>query len=122
MAQENIIVQLDKERTAVIRSFIKNKDRRKIQRAMLAGKEYTQEELEAMDNGKGELKMTISRESLVGVGEVQIECLLLEYNGNSFDPFTELMDSDNENDYDLIEAAVGKIFTKAGDSKASEKK
>jgi len=47
MAQENITVTLSGDRTAVIRSFVKNKDRRKIQRAMLAGKEYTSEELEA---------------------------------------------------------------------------
>lgn len=122
MAQENITVKLSGDRTAVIRSFVKNKDRRKIQRAMLAGKEYTSEELEAMDNGKGEIKMTISRESLVGVTEVQIECLLLEYNGNTYDPFNELMESDSEEDYDLIEKAVVGVFGKAGNQAAAEKK
>ena len=122
MAQENITVSLSGDRTAVIRSFVKNKDRRKIQRAMLAGKEYTSEELEAMDNGKGEIKMTISREALVGVTEVQIECLLIEYNGNRHDPFEELMDSDSEEDYDLIEKAVVGVFGKAGNQAAAEKK
>lgn len=122
MAQENITVTLSGDRTAVIRSFVKNKDRRKIQRAMLAGKEYTSEELEAMDNGKGEIKMTISREALVGVTEVQIECLLIEYNGNRHDPFEELMDSDSEEDYDLIEKAVVGVFGKAGNQAAAEKK
>lgn len=122
MAQENITVKLSGDRTAVIRSFVKNKDRRKIQRAMLAGKEYTSEELEAMDSGKGEIKMTISRESLVGVTEVQIECLLLEYNGNTYDPFNELMESDSEEDYDLIEKAVVGVFGKAGNQAAAEKK
>lgn len=122
MAQENITVTLSGDRTAVIRSSVKNKDRRKIQRAMLAGKEYTSEELEAMDNGKGEIKMTISRESLVGVTEVQIECLLIEYNGNRYDPFHELMESDSEEDYDLIEKAVVGVFGKAGNQAAAEKK
>ncbi len=122
MAQENITVKLSGDRTAVIRSFVKNKDRRKIQRAMLAGKEYTSDELEAMDNGKGEIKMTISREALVGVTEVQIECLLIEYNGNRHDPFEELMDSDSEEDYDLIEKAVVGVFGKAGNQAAAEKK
>ena len=122
MAQENITVTLSGDRTAVIRSFVKNKDRRKIQRAMLAGKEYTSEELEAMDNGKGEIKMTISREALVGVTEVQIECLLIEYNGNRHDPFEELMDSDSEEDYNLIEKAVVGVFGKAGNQAAAEKK
>lgn len=122
MAQENITVKLSGDRTAVIRSFVKNKDRRKIQRAMLAGKEYTSEELEAMGNGKGEIKMTISRESLVGVTEVQIECLLLEYNGNTYDPFNELMESDSEEDYDLIEKAIVGVFSKAGNQAAAEKK
>lgn len=122
MAQENITVTLSGDRTAVIRSFVKNKDRRKIQRAMLSGKEYTSEELEAMDNGKGEIKMTISREALVGVTEVQIECLLIEYNGNRHDPFEELMDSDSEEDYDLIEKAVVGVFGKAGNQAAAEKK
>lgn len=122
MAQENITVNLSGDRTAVIRSFVKNKDRRKIQRAMLAGKEYTSEELEAMDNGKGEIKMTISRESLVGVTEVQIECLLLEYDGNRYDPFNQLMESDSEEDYDLIEKAVVGVFGKAGNQVAAEKK
>lgn len=122
MTQENITVKLSGDRTAVIRSFVKNKDRRKIQRAMLAGKEYTSEELEAMDNGKGEIKMTISREALVGVTEVQIECLLIEYNGNRHDPFEELMDSDSEEDYDLIEKAVVGVFGKAGNQAAAEKK
>ena len=121
MAQENITVTLSGDRTAVIRSFVKNKDRRKIQRAMLSGKEYTSEELEAMDNGKGEIKMTISREALVGVTEVQIECLLIEYNGNRHDPFEELMDSDSEEDYDLIEKAVVGVFGKAGNQAAAEK-
>lgn len=122
MAQENITVTLSGDRTAVIRSFVKNKDRRKIQRAMLSGKEYTSEELEAMDNSKGEIKMTISREALVGVTEVQIECLLIEYNGNRHDPFEELMDSDSEEDYDLIEKAVVGVLGKAGNQAAAEKK
>ena len=122
MAQENTTIELGEGRKAVIRSFVKNKDRRRIQRAMLSGKEYTQEELERMDNDKGEIKMTISRESLVGVTEVQVECLLIEYNENRFDPFEELMESDNEDDYDRIEKAVVAVFNKSGNQKAAEKK
>lgn len=122
MAQDNTIIELGEGRKAVIRSFVKNKDRRRIQRAMLSGKEYTQEELERMDDGKGEIKMTISRESLVGVTEVQVECLLIEYNENRFNPFEELMESDNEDDYDRIEKAVVEVFNKAGNQKTAEKK
>lgn len=122
MAQEDITVKLPGSGgEAIIRPFVKNKDRRAIRRAAIARKEFKQEELEAAGDSEGNMTFTLKGDDLIDVMDIQIKCLLLSYDGNTDDPFSAMSESEYEEDMTAVEEAVKKVFDK-GDAKTSGKK
>lgn len=103
-------IDLADGRYAVVRNFLKNRDRSRIRRAVLSGKEYTSKEFK-----KG-FEMTVSGAALADLTDSQIEIFLVDYNGNTEDPFDALMDSEFEEDYIKISNAVQNIVQKAGEN------
>lgn len=112
--QEPVTIHLDDNhengRTAVLRGFVRVKDRQRVQRAILNGKNYTEDELKK--SSTSEFEMTISGGSLIDYTEAQVKALLLEYNGDRTHPFELLMDAEDNGDYDKISEAAAKIFGK----------
>lgn len=106
MARE-IKIDLADGRYAVIRNFLKNRDRARIQRAAFIGKEFK------MDDLNQENEISLSGEALIAIQEAQMEILLMDYNGERENPFEALMDSEFEEDYSKIMAETGKVFENA---------
>ncbi len=107
MAQENTTIKLPKSGVdAVIRSFVKNKDRKAVQRALMAGKEMGQ-------NDDPE-NITIPASNLTNMVEAQVRALLIAVDGDTNDPYNILMESEHEEDLAAVEEAVQKIFDKGG--------
>ena len=100
-------IDLADGRYAVIRNFLKNRDRSKIRKAAFANKNYSAGELQ-----QG-MEIEVSGEALIGMQEVQIETLLMDYNGERETPFEALMDSEFEDDFNKITEAVGAVFAEA---------
>jgi len=122
MAQENITVKLPGcGGEAIIRPFVKNKDRRAIRRAVMASKEFSQQELEAAGDDDGNMSFTIKGNDLNDVMDVKVKCLLLSYDGNTDDPFNAMNESEYEEDMNAVEEAIKTVFDKE-DEKNSEKK
>jgi hypothetical protein len=121
MAQANITINLPKstadDKTAIIRGFVKNKDRKAVRRASLADTEIDPSEM------KGEeVTIKLKAANMAGVTDTQVQCLLISYEGNTENPFEAMMDSEFEEDMEAVEAAVQKLFDKGGDAKATAKK
>jgi hypothetical protein len=107
MAQENITVKLPGSKgTAVIRSFVKNKDRKAVQRALMAGKE--------MGQNDDPQNITIPASNLTDMVEAQVRALLISVNDITDDPYEVLMESEFEKDLTTVEEAVQKVFDKGG--------
>ena len=107
MAQENITIKLPGSKgEAVIRSFVKNKDRKRVQRALMAGKE--------MREGDNPENITIPGSSLTDMVEAQVRSLLISVDGVTDDPYEVLMESVHEQDLIAVEEAVQKVFDKGG--------
>ncbi len=103
----SIKIDLADGRYAVVRNFLKNRDRSRIRRAMFAGKEYV-----AKDLREG-FELTISGQALTDLVDSQIEIFLVDYCGNTENPFDALMDSEFEEDYEKISQAVQEVVQKA---------
>lgn len=116
MAQEPKTIELNGGRTAVIRSFVRNKDRRKVIRAALANQEMTGNSADA----NGDIQFTLKGSDAIDYVDAQVEALLIEYNGNADTPFEELMDSEFEEDMNTISEAVQAIFEVSGDPKGKK--
>lgn len=122
MAQENITVKLPGSGgEAIIRPFVKNKDRRAIRRAVIASKEFSQKELEAAEDNNGDMTFTIKGDDLNDVMDVKIKCLLLSYEGNTDDPFGAMDESQYEQDMNAVEEAVKNVFDKEDDKNSAKK-
>jgi hypothetical protein len=122
MAQENIIVKLPKSKsenaTAVIRGFVKNKDRKAIRRASLIGTEIDPKDIGEDDK----VNIKLKAENMGGVVDEQVKRLLISYEGNTEDPYEALLESEYEEDMTAVEEAVQKVFNAGGDAKATAKK
>jgi hypothetical protein len=105
---------------AVLRSFVKNKDRKAIRRIALKGTEVAPEDLDGLEEGKVKIKM--AGENMVAVTTEQVRRLLISYDGVSENPYDAMLDSEYEEDMEAVEAAAQRIFEKGGDAKAAEKK
>lgn len=119
MAQENITVKLPGSKgIAVIRGFVKNKDRKAVQRVLVGNKEF----------GEGDDVETVKvpASNLFDSVEVQVKALLLsvtDKDGNmAEDPYEWLLDSKYEDDMTAVEAAVQKVFGNGGKKAVVEKK
>lgn len=120
MSRENITVQLlGCGGIAEIRSFIKNRDRKAVQRAMLASKEYKQSDLKASEGGS--IELTIAGSDLVDITGEQTRCLLVSFNGIVDNPYEAMLDSECEEDMLAVETAASEVFNKASVEKQAKK-
>ena len=99
-----IKIDLSDGRYAVLRNFLKNRDRSRFQRGMLAGKEYSASEL------KEDMEIKLVGDAMIGAMELQAEILLMDYNGERENPFESLMESEYEADYNTIVTKASEIF------------
>lgn len=114
MDRENIVLHLPKSGVeAVIRSFVKNRDRKAVQRALMAGKELHQDD--------DPTKIGIPAENVGKMVEAQCRALLISVGDETVNPYDVLLDSEYSEDLDVVEAEVQKIFDERGkiDPKAS---
>ena len=120
MAQENQIIDLPGSGgKAEIRSFVKNKDRKAVQRVLVGSKEFGEND----DTSK----IKVPASNLFDSVEVQVRALLIslrDKDNNLFegDPYDVLLESEYSEDLDAVEAAVQKIFGNGNDKDAAEKK
>ncbi len=122
MAQENITVELPGcGGEAVIRSYIKNKDRKAISRMVFAGKEFKQSELvEASKKGE-DIELTIPGVNLGSVTNEQTRRLLISYDGNTKEPYEEMMESEYKEDMDVVENVVRAVFRDHSEDSVAKK-
>lgn len=122
MAQENITIKLPKSTaenpTAIIRGFVKNKDRKAIRRASLMGTEIDPKDIDENDK----INIKLKAENMGDVTDEQVKRLLISYEGITENPFDALLESEYEDDMNAVEAAVQKVFNKGGDAEAVAKK
>lgn len=118
MPQAPITIQLPGSGgEAILRSFVKNKDRKAIQRLSLAGTEISQEDIK---DDKAQVKL--QAQNMVDVTSEQVKRLLISYDGNTEDPYRAMEESEYEEDMDAVETAAQKIFDRGGDAEATAKK
>lgn len=103
---------------AHIRSFVKNKERKAVQRATVASGEIDPSDIK---DGEDEVSFKIKAVDAVSTIDVQTKFLLLDYNGDSETPYETMMESEFEQDMDAVEKAVTKVFNK-NKGKNAEKK
>lgn len=118
MAQSPITVKLPGcGGEAVIRGFVKNKDRKAIQRISLEGTEVSPEDVK-----DDKVTLKLRGENMLRVNEEQVRRLLISYNGDADTPYDTMMDSEYEEDMEAVEQAVQKVFGEGGDADANAKK
>lgn len=104
--KEEVRVELKNGRYAVLRGYIKNRDRSKYRQMIFAGKTMRQKDFQ---NNNDEI--SLSMDAIVGSVDTIIELLLLDYCGETKIPFDSLMDSVHGDDYDQISEVAQKIFS-----------
>lgn len=119
MAQENTIIDLPGSGgKAEIRSFVKNKDRKAVQRVLVGNKEFGE--------GDDTSQIKVPASNLFDSVEIQVRALLIsvrDKEGNQHeDPYEALLESEYSEDLDAVEAAVQKVFGSGNDKDAAEKK
>lgn len=118
MAQAPITIQLPGSKgEAVIRAFVKNKDRKAIQRISLEGTELSPEDVK-----DDQVTVKLRGENMIRVTEEQVRRLLISYDGDSDTPYDTMMDSEFEEDMEAVEKEVQKVFGEGGDANANAKK
>lgn len=108
MSNQEKRIELANGRYAVVRAFIKNRDRDIYNSLVFGGREIHAEGLESSDGG---IKLKIG--DILNANNRLIEMLLLDYCGDTNAPFEALMDSEFGDDYEIIGKEVQEIF--AGD-------
>jgi len=101
-------IELADGRYAVVRAFIKNRDRSAYNSLVFGGQKIPMKDLES---GNGEISLEMS--GMIGASDHLIKMLLLDYCGNTQEPFEVLMDSEFGDDYEIIGREVQEVF--AGD-------
>lgn len=109
MAQENVTVKLSTGGEAVLRGFVRIKDRRAVRRALFEGQTVSVSDDE-MDES---IEMSLA--NAMDVTDLKVERLLISFDGETEEPFEALMNSTSEEDYMAIQKAASTIF---GDDKA----
>lgn len=104
--KEEVRVELKNGRYAILRGYIKNRDRSKYRQMIFAGKTIGRKDFQ---DTNGEI--SLSMDAIVGSADTLIEMLLLDYCGETKTPFESLMDSVHGDDYDQISEAVQEIFS-----------
>ena len=105
MNNQEIVINLDNGRNAVIRGVMKNRERLELNKLLASNSNITQEDLQK--NG-GNINIDVS--SALELGEKIVKMLLISYCGNTENPFEALMDSEYGDDYAKISEAVQEVF------------
>lgn len=103
MDKEHSVLRLPKSGVeAVIRSVVKNRDRKAVQRALMTGKELHQDD--------DPTKIGIPAENVGKMVEAQCRALLVSVGGETVNPYDVLLDSEYAEDLEAVESEVQKLF------------
>lgn len=98
-------IELENGRYAVIRNFLRVRDRNKYQKALLSRQKITSENVRGV-----EIKFELEGDQMVEAQELATEILLVDYDGTTEGAFDKLMDSEFAEDYEVISKACSEIF------------
>ncbi len=106
MSNREVKIELDGGRTATVRGYVNSRMYKVYKRMLLGGRDLKPHELEDMEN------MTFNTDDVLDAMEYTAKALLIEYCGNTKEPFEALMDSEYPKDTDIIEQKTQEIFGK----------
>ncbi len=98
-------IELENGRYAVIRNFLRVRDRNKYQKALLSRQKITSENVQG-----GEIKFELEGDQMIEAQELATEILLVDYDGTTEGAFDKLMDSEFADDYEVISKACSEVF------------
>ena len=106
-------IELGNGRYAVIRNFLRVRDRNKYQKALLSRQKITPESTHG-----GEIKFVLEGDQMIEAQELATEILLVDYDGTT-EAFDKLMDSEFAEDYEAISKACSEVFERNSQNLAS---
>ena len=98
-------IELENGRYAVIRNFLRVRDRNKYQKALLSRQKITPESAQG-----GEIEFVLEGDQMIEAQELATEILLVDYDGTTEGAFDKLMDSEFAEDYEAISKACSEVF------------
>ena len=98
-------IELENGRDAVIRNFLRVRDRNKYQKALLSRQKITSENVRGV-----EIKFELEGDQMVEAQELATEILLVDYDGTTEGAFDKLMDSEFAEDFEVISKACSEVF------------
>lgn len=107
-------IELGNGRYAVIRNFLRVRDRNKYQKALLSRQKITSENVQG-----GEIKFELEGDQMIEAKELATEILLVDYDGTTEGAFDKLMDSEFAEDYEAISKACSEVFERNSQNLAS---
>ena len=107
-------IELENGRYAVIRNFLRVRDRNKYQKALLSRQKITPKSIQG-----GEMEFVVEGDQMIEVQELATEILLVDYDGTTEGAFDKLMDSEFAEDYEAISKACSEVFERNSQNLAS---
>ena len=107
-------IELENGRYAVIRNFLRVRDRNKYQKALLSRQKITPKSIQG-----GEMEFVVEGDQMIEAQELATEILLVDYDGTTEGAFDKLMDSEFAEDYEAISKACSKVFERNSQNLAS---
>ena len=107
-------IELENGRYAVIRNFLRVRDRNKYQKALLSRQKITSENVQG-----SEIKFELEGDQMIEAQELATEILLVDYDGTTEGAFDKLMDSEFAEDYEAISKACSEVFERNSQNLAS---
>ena len=107
-------IELENGRYAVIRNFLRVRDRNKYQKALLSRQKITPESAQG-----GEIEFVLEGDQMIEAQELATESLLVDYDGTTEGAFDKLMDSEFAEDYEVISKACSEVFERNSQNLAS---
>ena len=98
-------IELENGRYAVIRNFLRVRDRNKYQKALLSRQKITPKSIQG-----GEMEVVVEGDQMIEAQELATEILLVDYDGTTEGAFDKLMDSEFAEDYEAISKACSEVF------------
>jgi hypothetical protein len=107
-------IELENGRYAVIRNFLRVRDRNKYQKALLSRQKITPKSIQG-----GEMEFVVEGDQMIEAQELATEILLVDYDGTTEGAFDKLMDSEFAKDYEAISKACSEVFERNSQNLAS---
>lgn len=98
-------IELENGRYAVVRNFLRVRDRNRYQKALLSRQKITPESTQG-----GKIKFALEGDQMIEAQELATEILLVDYDGTTDGAFDKLMDSEFTEDYEVISKACSEVF------------